>query len=51
MANTANGYVACERPGLIEYLVEPGQAVRSGDVLARIYDIVYAVLWGKVGAS
>ncbi len=39
MTSQADGYVVCERAGLVEYVSNLGDLVRRGDLLARIYDI------------
>jgi len=38
MTSDASCYLACERDGLIEYLVELGQPVQQGQPLARLHD-------------
>jgi N-alpha-acetyl-L-2,4-diaminobutyrate deacetylase len=39
MTNDAAGFVASDRAGLIEYLIEPGVEIRKGDVIARCRDL------------
>jgi len=39
MTNSTAGYVTCENPSLIEYVKDLGDIVRSGDVIARIFDL------------
>jgi N2-acetyl-L-2,4-diaminobutanoate deacetylase len=39
MTNDASGFMASDRSGLIEYLVEPGATVRVKQPIARVFDI------------